>query len=99
MLVQADYCRDVRGMVEKKQRAGQKEEGFCLSEAAGLASGRWRAAPSLPVHGLKDVNDGGMVGAWSSAEGPWLWSSGKRGWRRTRRGRAEDTGIRQDPCA
>lgn len=45
----------------KKQRAGQKEEGFCLSEAAGLASGRWRAAPSLPVHGLKDVNDGGMV--------------------------------------
>lgn len=88
----------MRGMGEKKQRAGQKEEGFCLSEAAGLESGRWRAAPSLPVHGLKDVNDGGMV-AWSSAEGLWLWSSGKRGWRRTRRGSAEDTGIRQDPCA
>lgn len=76
MLVRAGYCRDVRGMEEKKQRAGEKEEGFCLSEAAGLASGRWRAA----VHGLKDVNDGGMVGAWSSAEGPWLWSSGKRSW-------------------
>ncbi len=55
MLVRAGYCRDVRGMEEKRQRAGQKEECFCLSQAAGLAWGRWRAAPSLPVHGLKDV--------------------------------------------